>query len=288
MPFCPIADLIQKQLGSVVIKKPVFVPHSCGTENVIYYPDYKTWLCNDVEFNEYLQSLNSVEKHYLSVFDSPFRYEKPAGVDISAFTEKLIERTRLVVESETISGNKKIISPAISFFNFLYLNSARKFYSKTYHLYDVFSVDCCGSLNDIELGFVTKLLNEVLKYDKKEVWVYFATPCFDGNVEFHSYGERYTPPTHVVAIQNVDRIINTFKAITDNVKFFYYGLGQDEYSPEKLPTSLDFWSRGFKHDNYIPFWRWSHFIGLSDFEGRIKTDLMRKLLDTAEQLNAST
>ena len=141
------------------------------------------------------------------------------------------------------------------------------------------------------LGQVASLLNQVMRVLPKEIWITkWAVPCFEGPVVTNQFisEELWSPMNYRAAAQRLRRsFVFMESAASQGAKWFYTGVGKDNYHPRFTPGPHEFWSpdnlSGMAHSYG---WDFSHFLGMMTSSGIIKQHFFDAFLQFAEQHNA--
>ena len=295
----PLADrffkVIQPQLSLPVFKRKVLSLSSYAkqehvdkleTPNHVYSLDYRHWYYDDTVFDAYITDIANMRLPYLFVFDKPFDHERPWKISIEEFSKRLAIRAQKVASTmRQFSPETKLISPWISVLSPECRDAFHQFMVKFCDLFDIYSVLCSNDMTDISSGMISSFLVDVVHSSKKPAWLLCAISASDYPVVqvSRSVKEKYKPFSEQAAVFKLKQLYELFNKITDST-LFYFGIEKDVFLPDKEPGILD---------NRIPLdmymfekeWSWCHYLGMMYHDNRIKTKLLRGLLDLAEKEN---
>lgn len=248
--------------------------------------DWRHWYYNDTIFEQYIDKVAISKPEYLFVFDNPYDHERPWKIDIKTFAKKLSQRTHIIKEA---TPNTKLISPLISVIYYDFRPHYYNYLAKHSNLFDYYSVLCSNDMTDTSIGAISSTLKELNNKNRKETFLLTAIPCLDKmekNIKRSTIAD-FVPFNEKDAVFKIKQLFNVFNSIT-NIYMLYFGIGKDLFHPETLPSSMDFWGdHTLPLDAYIleDRWQWIHFLGLVDHSDRVKVQLMKGLIDFANERN---
>ena len=244
-----------------------------------YRLDWHHWLFSNNDFRGHIKNVIAAKPKYLLVFDSPFGYERPPQIPISAFEAKAYERTHVAIdEFREKSPNTILLSPAV---DILEEDLGKRYLDYFIHhrnLFDGYAVRCCFSPTEQNCAKLNAFLNAVLKINSKPVWVTtWAIPSCDQIISNSTNTEEN--PKILTSEKAASRMVSLFKEvekITHGNSLWFYSTAQDLYG--KITLEKQWWSDYFyRPNNFSEGWDWYHFLGLYDFRGKIKTPIAEAL-----------
>lgn len=245
--------------------------------------DHRLWYYDDEIFLEYVHKFATVAFPAVSLFETPFDYECPlgnaSGSELDMFQKKLYERSKIasrIIKQE--QPDTIILSPAIC----LTAHSERfvEYIVHNRNLFDVYAMHCCFDGGETDTAELTTLLQQSLKALRKPVWVSrWSMPSCAHPIESRAIQTvDWRPMSHIEASAKIKHLFFIIDDITKSKsKWFYTGLGQDVYHPNK-PVKHPFWS-SCSHYPTKPFVTWTmyDFMGMYDYEGAIKDPILTTL-----------
>lgn len=249
-------------------------------ENCIFTIDRNSWYLNDSDFFSYVKNVSSIRFKYLSVFDSPFVYEKPESVSWRDFCNKLNERSKIIVSTLKKSGCV-FIAPPFSFFSGDIRDFAIEFFSLTRNLFDIWSFHCVSEISEEKIANITSLINECFSISKKPLWITkFSIPSCEHSIKNAIYD--FNPNTYNQSALQMKTVFKLVESLSkSNSKWFYCGSGSDFYHPDK-PVP-DFWSLSDLYPIKSERWISQHFLGSMDYKNNIK----KPIIDALVSLNSN-
>lgn len=241
--------------------------------------DPTSWYLDDTAFSSYIQKISTVPFKQLCVFDSPFAHEKPAQVNWSDFTRKLIERCKIVKNIIKKQQNTLLVAPPILPLDGEIRDLCMEFLTTGRNLFDVWSMHCITEITEQKIGNITSMLNECLSVLRKPVWVTkFSIPSCEYPIKNPQPG--WGPNTYFQAANQTRNIFRIVEGVTKGEsKWFHVGTGLDAYHPDKdIPDNL------WKPYKLCPAgsvnWTSFHFLGLLDYQKKIK----KPVFDTLREM----
>jgi len=243
--------------------------------------DYRFWYCDDSLFRMYLDLISNIRFPAIMPFEFPFGYEMPKNIPVEIFEKKLHERTKMVVDIiKSRQPETLIVSPSICAVSESMRNVYLDYFVNNRSYFDVYSLSCWYEPTEKNSVQLTSLLSETLKILPKPVWVTrWAFPSCDSVVESRKslIQSVWKPMTSNEAAAKMGYIFRTINETIKDIRWFFTGVGQDQYDPEKTPLDLvGNFSKNIKYD-VLPQWGWEHFTGMMDYNGNIKKPILKTL-----------
>ena len=263
----------------------------------IAVPDYRHWYYDDDVFDLYVKHIASVHFPVFCMFECPFGFEYPSKISGTVFSNKLFERTKKLASAIKKNFSDTIIlSPAIGIieekFRSLYLD----YFVHNRQYFDGYAVHVCNDMTDYSLGKVSSLLTQVMKVLSKKLYVTkWALPVFDGDIINIKSMEplNWKPHQTTEAETRLTRSLSLIDSIASvGSHWFYVGLGRDLYHPRQSSSEQVFWNQSklplipdHWHD-YWNEWRFWHFLGMSESDGKLKEQFLSTFIKFAQKQNA--
>jgi len=265
---------------------------SCfNVEPEFYSLDYRHWYYDEDVFEKYIEKIITYKPKRLFIFDNPFDHERPWTIDIRTFSRRLNQRARKLVEIiRKESPETMTIASWISVVEDAVRTTYVKFVGSHIDLFDAYSVLCVNDMTDISLGLVSSTLFELRRIEQKPTFLLCAVPA--GKIESQSkrgvQQAVFEPMVEQDASQRLKQIFELFKNITQNEFYMLYlGIDRDAYDPNKKSVPDDFWQNSIPIDMYIHEykWDWFHFLGLLNYNDRVKSYLLKALIGLSKKEN---
>jgi len=242
--------------------------------------DPRHWYYDNDVFVSYVNKIASVPLNAVSLFESPLGFERPLHMGMREFQQCLSERTKNFVN--IVKGKQpktKILSPAIRVINPEIQSILLNYLMHHRSYFDIYAVHCCTETTDHTLGALTGFLHQVLNILHKPVWVTrWAIPAFDKEISSSKLinPSDWSPLISKLAAVRLRAMYSAIEEVSES-SWFFAGTGDDVYHPDTpIPTWKDrlVYQVDFPKHNWEPY----HFLGLVDYQGDIKQDVLDSLI----------
>ncbi|MFA5385919.1 MAG: hypothetical protein WC364_14900 [Eubacteriales bacterium] len=236
------------------------------------------WYYDDALFTNYIQAVASLHLPAICVFESPFGIEKPP-INIHDFERKLYKRTEIAYAIlKQLSPTTTVISPPISIvapeFQDMYLD----YFIHNRAYFDVYGLHCVYELQEMTIGLITSFLLQVLTTLDKPVWITrWAVPACEYSTSDRSIATcLWKPVNYAVASAMLRTGFRIIEKITTNTKWFFVGIGKDDYDPNK--AAPDMWDKFTLPSISVSNWGYQHFLGIIDNQNKLKQPILDEFL----------
>lgn len=245
--------------------------------------DHRHWHYDNETFVLYANRIASIPLKAVCLFESPFGYERPLSMPMKDFQRCLSERTKTFVN--IIKGRQSkamVLSPAIRVINPDVQNIFLDYLMHNRSYFDAYAVHCCIETTDHQLGALTGFLNQVLNILHKPVWVTrWAVPSFNNRIRSSKLlnPSDWSPLAPKLAALKLKTMYTNINEVAQDCKWLFVGAGTDNYHPDKL---MPMWGNmACRPDFARGNWEAHHFLGLTDYQGELKQDVLDAFLSIA-------